>query len=94
MRLIALATNGVNSADELAIGFKPSFTIRSRTPRAVIARLESEVRKAFAMPEVRDRILKLGLNPIASSSAEFAPFVVNAITRMSEASRIAGIEPE
>ena len=66
----------------------------ARTPRAVLARLESEVRKAFAVPEVRDRILKLGLNPIGSSSAEFGPFVGNAIKRMSEAARIAGIEPE
>lgn len=66
----------------------------ARTPHAVLARLESEVRKAFAMPEVRERILKLGLNPIAGSSAEFRPFVANAIKRMGEAARIAGVEPE
>ena len=66
----------------------------ARTPRAILARIESEVRKAFAMPEVRERILKLGLNPIGSSSAEFGPFVANAIKRMSEAARIAGVEPE
>jgi tripartite-type tricarboxylate transporter receptor subunit TctC len=66
----------------------------ARTPRAVLARLESEVRKAFAIPEVRERIVKLGLNPIASSSAEFGPFVANAIKRMGEAVGIAGVQPE
>lgn len=66
----------------------------ARTPRAVLARLESEVRKAFAAPDVRERIVKLGLNPIGSASAEFTPFVANAIKRMGEAARIAGIEPE
>ena len=66
----------------------------AKTPPAVLARLESEVRAALALPEVRERFVKLGLNPIGDSSAEFTPFVANAIKRMSEAARVAGIEPE
>jgi tripartite-type tricarboxylate transporter receptor subunit TctC len=66
----------------------------AKTPAAVLARLESEVRKAFAVPELRERFVKLGLNPIGGSSAEFTPFVANAIKRMGEAVRVAGIEPE
>ena len=66
----------------------------ARTPRDVLARLESEVRKALTVLEVRERFLRLGLNPVGGSSAEFAPFVANAIKRMGEAARIAGIEPE
>jgi tripartite-type tricarboxylate transporter receptor subunit TctC len=66
----------------------------ARTPAAVLARLESEVRKAFALPEVRERFVKLGLNPVGDSSAEFRPFVAISIKRMSEAARVAGIEPE
>ncbi len=66
----------------------------ARTPPAVLARLESEVRKAFAVPELRERFVKLGLNPVGDSSAEFRPFVANAIKRMAEAVRVAGIEPE
>jgi tripartite-type tricarboxylate transporter receptor subunit TctC len=61
---------------------------------AVLARLESEIRKAFANPELRERFAKLGLNPIGNGAAQFKPFVDNAIQRMSEAARIAGIEPE
>jgi tripartite-type tricarboxylate transporter receptor subunit TctC len=66
----------------------------AKTPAAVLARLESEVRKAFAVPEMRERFVRLGLNPVGDSSAEFRPFVANAIKRMSEAARVAGIEPE
>ncbi len=66
----------------------------ARIPRAILARLGSEVHTALAMPEVRERILKLGLNAIGSSSAEFGPFVAHAIKRMSEAARLAGIDPE
>lgn len=66
----------------------------AKIPATVLARLESEVRKAFAVPEFRERFVKLGLNPIGGSSADFRPFVANAIKRMGEAARVAGIEPE
>jgi tripartite-type tricarboxylate transporter receptor subunit TctC len=62
--------------------------------RDVMARLEKEVRAAIAVPAVRERFVKLGLNPVGGSAAEFTPFVATAIKRMSEAARIAGIEPE
>jgi len=66
----------------------------AKTPRDILAKLEAEVRKAMAEPAVRERFVKLGLNPIGGSSAEFTPFVANAIKRMGEAARVAGIEPE
>lgn len=66
----------------------------ARIPADVLARLEGEVRKAIATPEVRERFVKLGLNPVGDSSAEFTPFVAQAIKRMGEAARLAGIEPE
>jgi len=64
------------------------------TPPAVLARIEAEVRRAFTLPEVRERFQKLGLNPIGGPSAEFKPFVATAIKRMGEAARIGGVEPE
>lgn len=65
-----------------------------KTPPAVLAKIEAEVRRAFTLPEVRERFQKLGLNPIGGSSAEFKPFVATAIKRMGEAARIGGVEPE
>jgi tripartite-type tricarboxylate transporter receptor subunit TctC len=66
----------------------------AKLPPAVLARLEGEVRKALAVPEVRERFVKLGLTPVGSSSAEFRTFLADAIRRMGEAARVAGIEPE
>ena len=66
----------------------------AKIPRDVLMRLESEVRAALANPAVRERFVKLGLNPVGDSPAEFTPFVATAIKRMGEAARIAGIEPE
>ena len=66
----------------------------AKIPRDLLARLENEVRKAMAVPDVRERFVRLGLNPVGDTSAEFTPFVATAIKRMGEAARVAGIEPE
>ena len=66
----------------------------AKMPRDVLKKLETEVRAALANLAVRERFTKLGLNPVGDSSAEFTPFVANSIKRMSEAAKIAGIEPE
>ena len=66
----------------------------ARTPPAVLARLDAEVHKAFALPEIRDRIEKLGLVPVGSSSTAFRPFVADGVKRFAEAARVAKIEPE
>jgi tripartite-type tricarboxylate transporter receptor subunit TctC len=66
----------------------------AKTPRAVLAKLEQHVRTALAQPDVRERFVKLGLHPIGDTSAEFTPFVADAIKRMGEAARVAGIEKE
>ena len=66
----------------------------AKTPAGIVARLESEVRKALAVPEVRERFQKVGLNPLGTTSAEFKPLVAYSIKRFGEAARLAGIEPE
>ncbi len=66
----------------------------ANTPPAVLARIEAETRRAFTLPEIRERFVKLGLNPIGGPAAEFKPFVATAIRRMGEAARVAGVEPE
>ena len=66
----------------------------ARTPPSVIARLETELRRALALPEVKEQFTKLGLNVVGSTSAEFRPFVASAIRRMGEIVRIAGVEAQ
>jgi tripartite-type tricarboxylate transporter receptor subunit TctC len=66
----------------------------AKTPPAVLARLETELRKALALPEVREQFTKLGLNVVGSTAAEFRPFVATAIRRMGEIVRIAGVEAQ
>ena len=64
------------------------------TPAATLARLEAEVRRALALPEMKERFDKIGLYVVGSSSAEFRPFVAKAVQRLGEIVRLAGIQPE
>ncbi len=66
----------------------------AKTPPAVLARLEAEVLKAIALPEVRERIAQLDYIPVGSSVAQFRQFFADAVKRSAEAARAAGLEPE
>jgi len=45
------------------------------TPRDVVAKLHAEFTAALAMPDVRERMLSLGAEPVGSSPAEFAAYI-------------------
>jgi tripartite-type tricarboxylate transporter receptor subunit TctC len=65
-----------------------------KTPPATLARIETEARKALALPEMKERFDKIGLYTVGNSSAEFRPFVANAVKRLGEIVKLAGIQPE
>jgi len=66
----------------------------ARTPAATLTRIEAEVRKALALPEMKDRFDKIGLYVVGNSSAEFRPFVAHAVRRLGEIVRLAGVQAE
>jgi tripartite-type tricarboxylate transporter receptor subunit TctC len=64
------------------------------TPAVLRTRVEGEILKAVNLPEVRERITKLGLYPVGSTSKEFTPFVADAVKRFAEMVRLAGVQAE
>jgi tripartite-type tricarboxylate transporter receptor subunit TctC len=45
------------------------------TPKAIVARLNTEITKALADPATRDRLVALGVTPRGTTAAEFTPAV-------------------
>ena len=45
------------------------------TPRAIIQRLNQEMRKALAIPEVRERVIAAGTEPATTTPEEFAAYI-------------------
>ena len=66
----------------------------AKTPPAIIAKLESEVRKAVAVREVHDRFVRLGLTPVGSTSAQFRKMFVETVMSMQEAAKAANLQPQ
>jgi tripartite-type tricarboxylate transporter receptor subunit TctC len=57
------------------------FFVAKGTPVAVIDKLSDAVRRAVQEPEVRKRMLSLGIDPVGSTPQEFATFLQAQITR-------------
>jgi tripartite-type tricarboxylate transporter receptor subunit TctC len=64
------------------------------TPSAIIARLNTEARKALESPATRERLLALGLNPAPNSPDEFARFVYSELERWGKVARAVNIRAE
>jgi tripartite-type tricarboxylate transporter receptor subunit TctC len=45
------------------------------TPRAIVDRMNAEIRRAMALPEVRTKLLELGVVPAVTSPEEFGDFI-------------------
>ncbi|MCC7079108.1 MAG: tripartite tricarboxylate transporter substrate binding protein [Burkholderiales bacterium] len=61
------------------------------TPKAIVTRLHDELVRIMALPEVRDRFVKLGVDPETSSSAEFAKLIRDEVARWGKVIKTANI---
>jgi tripartite-type tricarboxylate transporter receptor subunit TctC len=49
--------------------------VPAKTPRAIVQRLHDEFAKALAQPDVREKMLGLGAEPVASTPEQFGAYV-------------------
>jgi tripartite-type tricarboxylate transporter receptor subunit TctC len=66
----------------------------ANTPPDIVDKLQREVKIAVADPGVAAKLAALGVDPVATSPADFKQFVSAELRKQAEAVRIAGIEPE
>jgi tripartite-type tricarboxylate transporter receptor subunit TctC len=64
----------------------------AKLPAAIIARLNEEINKAIALPELRERLSAEALEPMPMTSAEFAAFIDAEVTRWTKLVRERNIE--
>jgi tripartite-type tricarboxylate transporter receptor subunit TctC len=62
------------------------------TPKPIVDRLSAEIRKAVAAPEVRQRLIDLGAEPLGSTPEEFSAFVKSEYARWGVLIKEAGIK--
>jgi tripartite-type tricarboxylate transporter receptor subunit TctC len=62
------------------------------TTDAVIARLQSEISRIVKVPEVRDRFLALGAEPVGSTPEQFAAFYRNEVLKWAKVVKESGAQ--
>lgn len=66
----------------------------ARTPADVVAKIAKDITDAVAAPDVRDRLIKIGTDPMSMTPAEFARFVRAETENAARVVKAAGIKPE
>jgi tripartite-type tricarboxylate transporter receptor subunit TctC len=66
----------------------------AKTPRDVLAKVNAEVNKALKLPEVIDRLAKLGAEPMSMTPAEFDAFIRHEHDELGKIMRDAGAKPQ
>ncbi|MES2480910.1 MAG: tripartite tricarboxylate transporter substrate binding protein [Pseudomonadota bacterium] len=64
------------------------------TPRPIVDKLNAQLRKTLAKPQVRDKLIALGAEVVPSSPAEMDEFVKQQLVSWGSKIRAAGIQPE
>ena len=64
------------------------------TPRAIVLKLNADIRKALAAPDVVQRLSSLGSEPAAGTPEEFAAYLKQDYARWSAVVKAAGIKTE
>lgn len=64
------------------------------TPQPVIRRLQDEVARVLKLPEIRERIIALGIDPTASTPEEFGRVIAADIAKWSAVAKAANIKAD
>ena len=64
------------------------------TPREVVQKLNAEVAKILAMPDVRERFMAQGVEPLGSTPEQFGEHIKAQMTKWSKVVRDAGVKAE
>jgi tripartite-type tricarboxylate transporter receptor subunit TctC len=64
------------------------------TPPAVLKRLQEEIAKVLALPDVRETLSKAGADLVGSSPEQFTAFIRSETIKWGVAVKRAGITPE
>lgn len=68
--------------------------VAGNTPRDIVNRLNTELGKIVAMPDVKERLAAAGVEPYHSTPDRFASFIKSEAVRYGQVIKNAGIQPE
>ena len=68
--------------------------VPSATRKDIVARLQQEVARIMALPDVRQSMVAGGMTIVANTPDQFAVFLVQEMDKYARVIRTAGVKPE
>jgi len=62
------------------------------TPRVIVDRLQQEIARILALPDVRERLLALGTEPVGSTPAQFSDYIRSETAKWAKVVKATGME--
>lgn len=86
-----LAESGIRNAEAVAwVG----MSAPPKTPRAIVNKLNAEANRILAMPDVKQRLDQLGLEPEGGTPEQFAAFIKSEAARMNMLIKAGALQEE
>jgi tripartite-type tricarboxylate transporter receptor subunit TctC len=79
---------------EIDVTIITGFLAPAGTPAPIVKRLQEEVAKVVKMPDVRERLAAIGVDPVGSTSEEFRSIIVSDIKKWTEVAKTANIKAD
>ena len=79
---------------DLAVNFWSGLLAPAGTPAPIVKRLQEEVARIMALPDVAERMAKLDIRPVGGSSADFARTIAAEIPLWKQVAKDNNIKPE
>ena len=70
------------------------FLVPAGTPAAIVKRLQDEVARVVRLPEIRERLNGMGVDPVGNSSEEFARIIAADIIKWTAVAKAANIKAD
>lgn len=68
--------------------------VPAKTPPTVVSRLSQEIARVLRLPDVRERLLSQGMEPVSSTPEEFGAYIRSEMTKWAKAVKASGARPE
>ena len=71
-----------------------AFLAPAGTPREIVARVAQEVAKAVSAPDLRDKLVQMGIEPVGNTPDQLAQFINDEIAKWAKVINTAGVKAE
>jgi tripartite-type tricarboxylate transporter receptor subunit TctC len=89
-RLPTIAESGVPGYDAISWN---GIAAPAATPAAILGRIQGDVARALALPDIRERFAKDGIEPVGSTPEQFAAHIRSEREKWGKVVKAAGIQP-